>query len=197
MTALGVGDVVAFPFIDPPDSRQINAAYQLLQELGAVDERRTLTRIGRELAKLPVDPRLGRMLLAAREHHCLTETVVIVAALAVPDPRERPRDKQQAADERHARFADTRSDFLAYLNLWSHYHEQARHLSRNQLRKYCRDHFLSYVRLLDWHDTHGQLLEAVKLLGARLNEAPADYDSLHRALLTGLLSHIGMKGVTL
>lgn len=194
MTALGFGDVARFPFVEPPDARQVNAAYQTLAELGAVDEGRGLTEIGRALAKLPVDPRLGRMLLAAREFHCLTEAIVIVSALAVPDPRERPLDKQQAADEKHARYADARSDFIAYLNLWAHYREQARHLSKNQLRKYCQEHFLSYVRLRDWHDTHGQLLEAMKQLGVRLNEQPADYESLHRALLTGLLGHIGMKG---
>jgi len=196
MTALGFGNVAAFPFIEPPDTRQVNAAYQTLVELGAVDERRALTKIGRELTRLPVDPRLGRMILAGSELHCLKEVLIIVAALAVPDPRERPLDKQQAADEKHARYADARSDFLAYLKLWEHYHEQARHLSRNQLRKYCQENFLSYVRLRDWHDTHGQLLEAVKQLDARLNQEPADYDALHRALLTGLLGHIGMKGET-
>ncbi len=196
MTALGFGDVARFPFIDPPDSRQINAAYQILVELGAVDERRALTAIGRDLARLPLDPRLGRMLLAAREQQCLAEMLIIVSALAVPDARERPLDKQQAADAKHTRYADEHSDFIGYLKLWEHYHEQARHLSKNQLRKYCRDNFLSYVRLRDWHDIHGQLLGAVKEMGARLNVEPVDHDAIHRALLAGLLGHLGMKTET-
>ncbi|MEK7323421.1 MAG: ATP-dependent RNA helicase HrpA [Pseudomonadota bacterium] len=196
MTALGFGDVAGFPFIEPPDGRQVNAAYQTLLELGAVDERRALTKIGRELAGLPVDPRLGRMLLAAREFHCLSEMLVIVAALAVADPRERPIDKQQAADEKHARYVDPHSDFMAYLKLWADYHEQARHLSKSQLRKYCQDNFLSYVRLRDWHDIHAQLTGAVKQLGVRLNQEAADYQAIHRALSCGLLGQIGMKGET-
>ncbi len=196
MSALGFGAVARYPFIDAPDSRQVNAAYQILFELGAVDGRRALTSAGRELVKLPVDPRLARMILAAREFHCLREILIIVAALAVPDARERPLEKQQAADEKHARYVDERSDFIGYLTLWEHYHEQARHLSRNQLRKYCRENFLSYVRLRDWHDTHSQLLGTVKEMGWRLNEQEADYASLHRALLSGLLGHLGMKSET-
>ena len=194
MEVLGLGDVEQFPFIDPPDARLIRDSYQTLLELGAVDESRKLLPLGRELARLPLDPRIARMILAARHEQCLTEVLVIAAALAVQDPRERPLEAQQAADQKHARFHDPRSDFLAYLKLWDHYHEQARHLSHNKLRKYCRDNFLSYLRMRDWRDVHGQLLSLVKQMGLRLNQQAADYESIHRALLAGLLGNIGFKG---
>ncbi|MEJ2572602.1 MAG: ATP-dependent RNA helicase HrpA [Gammaproteobacteria bacterium] len=193
MEVLGLGNVGHFPFIDPPDPRLIKDGYQTLVELGAVDEARRLLPLGRDLARLPVDPRLGRMILAARQEQCLSDVLIIAAALAVQDPRERPLEAQQAADQKHGRFADQRSDFLAYLKLWEHYHEQARHLSNNKLRKYCRENFLSYVRMQDWRDVHSQLLGVLKPMGYRLNQQPADYAPIHRALLSGLLGNIGSK----
>jgi ATP-dependent RNA helicase HrpA len=203
MEVLGLGEVEGFPFIDPPDPRLIKDGYQTLLELGAVNDNpspagvvkaRRLTTVGRDLAKLPVDPRIARMILAARQEQCLAEILIIASALAVQDPRERPLEAQQAADQKHARFADERSDFLAYLKLWDHYHEQARHLSNNKLRKHCRENFLSYVRIQDWRDVHSQLLSLVKPMGFRLNQQPADYAPIHRALLAGLLGNIGCKG---
>jgi ATP-dependent helicase HrpA len=194
MEVLGLGEVEQFPFIDPPDPRLIKDGYQTLLELGAVDEARRLLPLGRELAGLPVDPRIARMILAARDEHCLAEVLIIASALSVQEPRERPHDAQQAADQRHARFNDPRSDFLAYLKLCEHYHDQARHLSNNKLRAYCRDQFLSYLRLREWHEVHGQLLGQVKEMGMRLNQQPADYTAIHRALLAGLLGNVGLKG---
>ena len=191
MLDLGLGDVQAFPFVDPPDRRFVSDGYRVLAELGAVDEERRLTPLGRELARLPVDPRIGRMLLEARRRGCVQEVLVIAAALTIQDPRERPLDAQQRADAAHARFADERSDFVALLNLWRFYHEQGRHLSRRKLRELCREQFLAYRRLREWHDLHQQLANQVKDMGFRLNEAPADYAPLHQALLSGLLSNIG------
>jgi ATP-dependent helicase HrpA len=193
MSALNLGRPEDFPFVDPPDARQIGEGFRLLFELRAVDEQRGITELGRQLAKLPVDPRLGRMLLAAQGEGCLREASIVVAALAIQDPRERPLEKQQAADERHRRFRDEQSDFLALLKLWDYYQEQARQLSKNQLRNLCQADFLSFVRMREWHDLHQELLGRVTEMGMRLNEAPAIYDSLHRALLAGLLGHLGLK----
>ncbi len=193
MSTLNLGRPEDFPFVEPPDSRQISDGFRLLFELQAVDEQRGVTELGRQLAKLPVDPRLGRMLLAAQREGALREALVIVAALAIQDPRERPLEKQQAADEKHRRFRDEQSDFLALLKLWDYYHEQARQLSKNQLRNLCQSDFLSFVRMREWHDLHQELLGRVTEMGMRLNDAPATYDALHRALLTGLLGHLGLK----
>ena len=193
MSALNLGRPEEFPFVDPPDSRQIGDGFRLLFELHAVDERWRITELGRQLAKLPVDPRLGRMLLAAQRESCLREVLVIVAALAIQDPRERPLDKQQAADEKHRRFRDEHSDFMALLKLWDYYHEQARQLSKNQLRNLCQADYLSFVRMREWHDLHRELLGRATEMGMRLNDEAAPYDSLHRALLTGLLGHLGLK----
>ncbi len=193
MSALNLGRPEEFPFVDPPDSRQIGDGFRLLFELQAVDERWRITELGRQLAKLPVDPRLGRMLLAAQRESCLREVLVIVAALAIQDPRERPLDKQQAADEKHRRFRDEHSDFMALLKLWDYYHEQARQLSKNQLRNLCQADYLSFVRMREWHDLHRELLGRATEMGMRLNDEAAPYDSLHRALLTGLLGHLGLK----
>ncbi len=193
MRALNLGDVRDFPFVDAPDARYVNDGFKLLHELGALDAQRALTAIGRELARLPLDPRVGRMVLAARDGGCLAEVLVIAAALSVQDPRERPQDRQQAADERHRVFQDPRSDFLGYLNLWRAYHEQARHLSRNKLRGWCREHFLSYMRMREWHDIHQQLLGLIKDMGMRPNEMEAGYDAIHRALLAGLFGNIAHK----
>ena len=193
MSALNLGRPEDFPFVDPPDSRQINDGFRLLFELQAVDERRRITDLGRQLAKLPVDPRLGRMLLAAQRESCLREVLVMVAALAIQDPRERPLERQQAADEKHRRFRDEHSDFLALLKLWDYYHEQSRQLSKNQLRNLCQADFLSFVRMREWHDLHQELLGRVTEMGMRLNDEAAPYDGLHRALLAGLLGHLGLK----
>lgn len=193
MKALRLGEVEDFPFVEPPDGRMIRDGYQTLLELGAVDERHRLTEIGRRLAALPVDPRIGRMILAAKEENCLTEVLIIASALSVQDPRERPLDAQQKADEAHQQFADERSDFLSFLKLWEAFHEQAKHLSQNKLRKYCREHYLSYVRMRDWHDIHQQLHLLVTDMGLRPNQIPAEYDAIHRALLTGLLGNIAFR----
>ena len=194
MAALKLGPVDDFPFIEAPSSRLISDGYQLLQELGAVDAARNLTNIGSQLARLPLDPRVGRMILAAKAENCLTEILIIGAALAMQDPRERPMDKREAADRAHARFADERSDFLGFLKLWDFYDEALKHKKSNRLLvKECHDHFLSFLRLKEWRELHGQLAGIVAEMGFRCNELPATYDQVHRALLAGLLGNIGFK----
>lgn len=193
MAVLKLGEPRDFPFIDPPDARLINDGYKLLYELQAVDERRQVTDLGRRLARLPVDPRLGRMILAGQQQSCLREVLILASALAIQDPRERPLDRQQAADEKHRRFRDERSDFQALLNLWEYYHEQARHLSQSKLRNLCREEFLSFVRLREWRDLHHELYALATEMGLRPDQGPADYRSLHQALLAGLLGHLGLK----
>jgi ATP-dependent helicase HrpA len=201
MAALRLGPVEDFPFLEAPAPRAVNDGYQLLQELGAVDAARELTRIGRELARLPVDPRVGRMILAARDSGCMPEVLVIASALSVPDPRERPLDRQGAADQAHIRFRDERSDFLAFLNVWEFFQAAlAERMSHRRLVDHCRAHFLSYLRLREWRDTHAQLVGQIDELGWRPDEyraAPVDarrYEAIHRALLTGLLGGIGCRG---
>jgi ATP-dependent helicase HrpA len=194
MKALDLGDLDQFPFIDPPDSPMVNDGFRVLAELSAVDERRELTAIGRKLARLPVDPRIGRMLLAANAEGCVSEVLVIASALSVPDPRERFLQDQQAASEKHSRFNDERSDFLAFVNLWKFFEEQREILSQNQLRKFCQENFLSFMRMREWRDLHRQLLTLARELGFRLNGPPAEYDAIHRALLTGLLGNVAFKG---
>ena len=193
MKVLGFGEIDAFPFLDAPDRRMISDGYRLLVEIGAVGADHRLTRLGRQLARLPVDPRIGRMLLSASRNQCLREVLVIAAALSVQDPRERPLDLQQAADEKHAAFLNEESDFLAYLNLWRFLEERRRHLSKNKFRKLCRSQFLSYNRVQEWHDTHRQLRGLLHEMGYRDNEADAGYERIHRALLSGLLSNIGFR----
>jgi len=200
MAAAGLGDVEAFPFLDPPDARQIRDGLALLQELGAFDSApgegdRRLTPLGRRLAQLPVDPRLGRMVLEADLLSCAEEVIVIAAALSIQDPRERPVDKRQAADELHARFADEHSDFLAYRNLWNHLREQQRELSGNQFRKRCKSEYLHYLRVREWQDLVAQLRQAAKSVGVTFNQEPAEPKSVHLALLSGLLSHVGLRDV--
>jgi ATP-dependent helicase HrpA len=165
MTALRLGDVGDFPFLEPPDYRMIKDGYHTLHELGAIDDRNGLTEIGRALARLPLDPRIGRMILAARDENCLPEVLIIAAALSVQDPRERPMDKQELADAAHAPFRDENSDFLSFLKLWNWYHEKAKHLSSSKLRRLCQENFLSYVRMREWHDTHSQLHGLVGEMG--------------------------------
>ncbi len=193
MATLGFGEVAEFPFVDPPDSRLIRDAYRLLEELAAVDGRQRVTRMGRELARLPVDPRIGRMLLEAARTGCLREMLVIAAALSVQDPRERPSEKRQDADECHAQFADERSDFVGHLNLWRFLEQNRRHLSRRKFEQLCRTHYLSPSRVREWHDVQVQLRVQMHALGYRDNEQDADYATLHRALLSGLLGHIGLR----
>ena len=200
MAALDLPEVAAFPFLDPPGPRAIADGYQLLQELSAVDAGRRLTPLGRELAQLPVDPRIGRMIVAGRELGCLAEMLVIASALAVPDPRERPLEKQQAADQAHLRFRDERSDFLSLVALWQFFADaQGEGLPHRRLVERCRAHFVSYLRLVEWRDLHHQLGEQVRELGWRWSEKLPDriddarYALIHRALLAGLLSNIGSK----
>jgi ATP-dependent helicase HrpA len=192
MTALRLGDVAEFPFIDPPDRRSVKAGVDLLVELGALDGGR-LTRLGRQLAQVPADPRLARMLVEAGRRDCTREVLVLVAALSIQDPRERPADRQEAADERHRRFADKGSDFLTWLNLWRHLHERQAELSSNQFRKLCKAEFLNYLRVREWQDLHGQLRAVARDLGIGLNRAEASPDAVHTALLAGLLSHVGLR----
>jgi ATP-dependent helicase HrpA len=195
MKSLHLTDVESFPFIEPPLGRAIADGYQLLQELGAVDEDNQLTPLGRKLAKLPLDPRVGRMILAAQEYHCLTEVLIVASALSVQDPRDRPVEHQQAADEAHKKFADEKSEFLSYLKIWKWFESAIEHKKSNrQLMDNCRATFLNQLRLREWRDVHSQLLTIVKEQGWRTNESPATYDQLHMALLTGLLGNIGFKG---
>jgi ATP-dependent helicase HrpA len=170
MTSLRLGDVSEFPFVEPPDHRMIKDGYHTLHELGAIDERNQLTETGQALAKLPLDPRIGRMILAAAEEHCLAEVLVIAAALSVQDPRERPMDKQELADAAHAAFRDETSDFVSYLKIWKWYHDRASHLSTSKIRRACQENFLSYVRMREWHDTHRQLRALVTEMGMMRGE---------------------------
>lgn len=200
MTALGLDDIERFPFVDAPDRRYIQDGIKLLEELQAFKtiktrsgEKRVLTEDGKRLAALPVDPRLGKMVLSALRFGSLREVMIIVSALSIQDVRERPQDKQQASDEKHRRFLDDSSDFIAYLNLWDYLQSQQKALSANQFRKLCRAEFLNYLRIREWQDIYHQLRLSVREMGLHINSVAADYAAIHQALLTGLLSHIGMK----
>ncbi|MGB1238534.1 MAG: ATP-dependent RNA helicase HrpA, partial [Pseudomonadales bacterium] len=193
MLNLKLGDIAQFPFIDPPDQRFINDGFNLLQELCAVNGRREMTPLGRQMAKLPVDPRIARMIIEAQTQGALREVLVIASALSVQDPKERPADKQQAADQCHALYKDKDSDFIGFINLWNSYEEQRQSLSNNQLRKYAQKHFLSFMRMREWRDVHRQLHLACKALDYRENTGEASYESVHKSLLAGLLSQIGFK----
>ncbi|MEW2558974.1 ATP-dependent RNA helicase HrpA [Streptomyces griseorubiginosus] len=200
MTAAGLGDIEKFPFIDPPDHRNIRDGVQLLQELGALDPsekdvRKRLTQTGRKLAQLPVDPRLARMVLEADKNGCVREVMVIAAALSIQDPRERPADKQTQADQQHARFKDETSDFLAYLNLWRYVREQQKERGSSSFRRMCKQEYLNFLRIREWQDIYTQLRTVAKQMGIHLNEEDAADQSVHVSLLAGLLSHIGMKDV--
>ena len=200
MTSLGLGDIARFPFVEPPDSRQITDGVRLLEELRAIDEsatdpRKRLTAAGRKIAALPVDPRLARMVLEAETNGALREVLVIVSALSIQDPRERPMEKRQQADELHRRFADEHSDFIALLNLWHYVKEQQRELSGSAFRRMCKTEYLHYLRIREWQDVHSQLKAACKTLGMQLNSDEADADRVHQSLLAGLLSHIGLRDV--
>lgn len=194
MAALQLGDVELFPFLDPPDRRSVRDGVQLLQELGAFDAGGAITDLGRRLARLPVDPRLGRMILQAQSEGCVREVLVLAAALTIPDPRERPHDREEAARQKHARFTDEHSDFLSYLNLWRYLREQRRALSGNAFRRMCREEFLHYLRVREWQDLVGQLRSVARDLGVvEETGEPADPGRVHAAVLAGLLSHIGMR----
>ncbi|KIE27752.1 ATP-dependent helicase [Streptomyces sp. MUSC 125] len=204
MTAAGLGDIEKFPFIDPPDHRNIRDGVQLLQELGALDPvqkdpRKRLTDTGRKLAQLPVDPRLARMVLEADRNGCVREVMVITAALSIQDPRERPVEKQTQADQQHARFKDETSDFLAYLNLWRYIREQQRERGSSSFRRMCKQEYLNFLRIREWQDIYTQLRTVAKQMGMRFEEpsagADAPADRIHVSLLAGLLSHIGLKDV--
>ncbi|WP_114416315.1 ATP-dependent RNA helicase HrpA [Marinospirillum perlucidum] len=191
MLSLRLGAVEDFPFVEPPDRRFIKDGFRLLYELGAVNKKNLLTGLGRKLARLPVDPRLGRMLLEADRRRCLSEALVIISALNIQDPRERPAEHQQAADQAHARWKDKDSDFLALVNLWKDYEQLRQEVSGNQLRKQCKKLFLSFMRMREWRDTHRQLKLLAKDLGLKENHEEAAYAPLHQALLSGLLSNMG------
>ncbi|MET9734263.1 ATP-dependent RNA helicase HrpA [Streptomyces sp. NPDC006458] len=209
MTAAGLGDIEKFPFIDPPDHRNIRDGVQLLQELGALDPaekdpRKRLTQTGRKLAQLPVDPRLARMVLEADRNGCVREVMVIAAALSIQDPRERPAEKQAQADQQHARFRDETSDFLAYLNLWRYVREQQKERGSSSFRRMCKQEYLNFLRIREWQDIYSQLRTVAKQMGIHPDETPSDQgapppgapvDRIHVSLLAGLLSHIGMKDV--
>ena len=194
MKSLGLGDVAKFPFVEPPPGRAIADGYQLLAELNAVDGRNELTPIGRELAKLPLDPRVGRMLLAAREQQCLREMLVIASALSVQDPRERPLEAQEAADNAHRRFADDKSDFLSFVKLWAFVQDRIDHKKSNRkLTDEFKSHFLSPRRVREWIDVHTQLATIASEHGWRINPSPATFEQVHVALLAGLLGNIGTR----
>lgn len=200
MTALGLDDIEAFPFVDAPDKRHIQDGVKLLEELGAFEtvqtksgEKRLLTRVGLQLAQLPVDPRLAKMILSAVNFGCVYEMMIIVSALSIQDPRERPQEKQQASDEKHRRFTDKKSDFLAFLNLWRYLQEQQKALSKNQFRRQCQKDFLNYLRIREWQDIYHQIRLTVREMGLPINSEKAEYQQIHTALLSGLLSHIGLK----
>lgn len=191
MAHLSLGSVEEYPFIDAPEPRQISDAYNLLLNLGAVHADRSITKLGRQLATLPMDPRLARVVLAGQTQHALRETLIICAALSVQDPRERPLEAAVEADRCHARFADPKSDFVALLNLWNYVHTQGRQLSASKLRKLCKAEFLSWTRVREWRDVNRQVREQVLAMGMRPNDEPAPYRDLHQALLSGFLDQVG------
>lgn len=190
MKALKIGDIEKYPFIDPPDKKFINDGMRVLREINALDKQDDLTSIGRRLARFPLDPRHARLLLAAHDFNCLNEILIIVSALSIQDPRERPIDKQQKADEAHRQFNDENSDFLWFFNLWNFYHKQIKKLSQNKLRKLCQQNFLSYMRMREWLDIHRQLRHVCTELKLTINNDPASYQNIHCAILSGMPSHV-------
>jgi len=194
MKALRIGDVEDFPFLEAPSSRMIADGYQLLAELGAVDQEKALTPVGWQLAKFPIDPRIARMIVAAKQESCLHEVLIIASALSVQDPRERPFDRAEAADRAHAQFADDKSDFMAYLKLWDFFGDSIKHKKSNRkLAQDLAEQFLSQRRMREWRDIHSQLATLVTELGMQANTLPATFEQIHRALLAGLLGNIGFK----
>ncbi len=193
MIALGFGEVGDFPFVDPPDRRAVTDGVNLLHELGALDSKRQITEVGRSLERLPIEPRFARMLLEAARNGCVTELLVIVAGLSIQDPRERAAEAPEAADQAHARFADPRSDFVSYLNLWRYLDERRAGLTGNQFRRMCREEHLHSLRIREWQDLHGQLRRLLRELDVTPNAEPADPRVVHQSLLAGLLSQIGLQ----
>ena len=194
MKSLKIGDVENFPFLQPPQPRMIADGYQLLAELGAVDDSNQLTSIGWRLARFPIDPKIARMILAAKQENCLSEILIIASALSLQDPRDRPFERQDAADRAHQRFQDDRSDFLGFLKLWDYFDELLKHKKSNRkLIAQCQENFISHRRMREWREIHGQLHVLVKELGFKPNQIPAGYEEIHRALLAGLLGNIGFK----
>lgn len=195
MFSLGLGDVMAFPFPDAPDRRAVRDGVALLHELGAIDDPQAggLTEVGKALAELPVDPRLARMLIEADRLGCLREVLVVASALSIQDPRERPAEQREAADASHRRFGGPDSEFAAFLDLWRYLRTKRRELSGNQFRRMCRDEYLHYLRIREWQDVHTQLRQSARDLGLTLNDADAPADRIHQAILSGLLSHIGLR----
>ena len=194
MAALRLGDIADFPFIEAPSSRLITDGYLLLQELGAVDAQRQITEIGLQLAKLPLDPRVGRMILAAKRENCLTEILIIASVLSMQDPRERPMDKREAADNAHSKFAGEGSDFMSYLKIWDFYDNALKTKKSNKdLLNICHANFLSFLRLKEWRELHGQIKQIVEEMEFKLNTESANYEQIHKALLAGLLGNIGFK----
>ena len=193
MTALRLGDVDRFPFLDPPKTDAIQDGYRTLFELGAIDRQRELTETGRLMSRLPVDPRIARMILAADQHKCLAEVLIIASALELQDPRQRPPEKEQQADQQQAQFAHPESDFLSLLNLWNWSHKQKADVSKSKFRRLCQEHFLSWNRIREWEEIHRQLKQLVQNCGLRSEGRRDDYAAIHKALLTGLLSNVGTK----
>ncbi|AXM98435.1 ATP-dependent RNA helicase HrpA [Pseudomonas plecoglossicida] len=193
MLHLRLGAIDAFPFIEPPDGKAISDGFNLLQELSAVNRENQLTPLGRQLARLPIDPRMGRMLLEGARQGSLQEVLIVASALSVQDPRERPPERQQAADQAHAQWKDVDSDFAALVNLWRGFEEQRQALTANPLRNWCRKNFLNYLRLREWRDAHRQLALICRDLQLTVNKEPSDYQKMHKAILSGLLSQIGHK----
>ncbi|MGZ8951014.1 MAG: ATP-dependent RNA helicase HrpA [Methylobacter sp.] len=194
MISLNLGDIEDFPFLEPPEDKMIRDGKTVLHEVNALDKSGKLTEVGKQLAKFPTDPKLARMLVAAAHEHCLTEVAIIVSALSVQDPREKPADKMQQADAKHAAFRHPESDFLTILNIWNTYEDKKKHLSNSKLRKYCTDNFLSYMRMREWFDIHAQIMQVVKGdLKMHPNTDEPGYEKIHRALLPGLLSNIGFR----
>lgn len=194
MAALRLGDVTEFPFIEAPSSRLVTDGYLLLQELGAVNEQRQITDVGLQLAKLPLDPRVGRMILAAKHEGCLKEILIIASVLSIQDPRERPMDKREAADNAHAKFAGEGSDFMSYLKVWDWFdHALKNKKSNKDLLNQCHTNFLSFLRLKEWRELHSQLLQIVEEMDFKLNDKEGNYEQIHKSLLAGLLGNIGFK----
>ena len=193
MLQLKIGDVRKFSFIDAPDNRLISDGFKLLEELQAVNSKGQVTKLGKQLQQIPLDPRLARILVEAPKWQAVAEILVIVCALSIQDPRERPTEKQQAADEKHRRFWDEKSDFIGLVNLWNYSEEQRQALSQNQLRKLCKREFINFMRLVEWRELHHQVKLAAKSLGIVENKSSSNYESIHRSLATGLISHVGCK----
>lgn len=195
MKAFYLGDIETFPFVQPPTPAAIASGYSLLQELGALDDQRALTPLGRDLARLPIDPTIGRMLLQSQREHATQELLIIASGLSIQDPRERPSDQKEAAAAAHKKFSDPKSDFLTLLNIWNAVHDQWEQLrTQNQRRKFCKQHFLSYLRMREWQDLYTQLHNALEDLGTlKLNESNAAYEAIHRSILAGLIGHVAKR----